>query len=105
MVDFVSDVRIEVAERIVRKRRQMDDRVEAGEIAPCDVPHILADRRHVGDPPTPGKRAALVEIAVQPGDIVPGCEQYRDHYRADIALVTRDQHFHGIPPDWFSGAD
>ena len=61
---------VEVAERIVRERREMDDRVEAREVGRRDVADVgdrALDALRLG-----AEVAAAVEARVEPDDVVPG---------------------------------
>ncbi len=45
--------------------------------------------------PPAGKGAVLIEIAVEPDDLMARFEQHRHHDGADIAKVPSDQYAHG----------
>ena len=57
MIDAVGDVGVEIAERIVRQRGEVDDGVDSVQIAGQNVTHVLADMRHVGDAAAGGEGA------------------------------------------------
>ena len=69
MVDVVRRLRIEVAERVVADRGEVDDRVEAGEVLGLYVADVAPDRLD----PVSGiaKGAAGKEIGVEPHNLVP----------------------------------
>ncbi len=92
MVDVVGQLRVEVAERIVRQGGEVDDGLEALEMAGLDVPDVEPD---AGDllPAIP-EAARLVEARVEPHHLVTGFQEQRHHDGADVALVAGDQHLH-----------
>ena len=92
VIDVVRQLGVEVAERVVRERREMDDRVESLEIAPPDVADVLPD---VPDPrERVAEGAGLVEVTVEAGHLVPGVLEEGDEDAADVALVSGDQDLH-----------
>ena len=90
MVDVVGGLRVEVAERVVADRREVQHRVEAVEVGGLDVADVLAQR---GDP---GRRVAehavLEQVRVEPDDVVAGPLEERDQHRADVAVVAGDEY-------------
>ncbi len=91
-VDVLGPASVQVAERVVGERRQVDDRVEAGEVLRADVAHVrassvdrLLDRVEV---------AAGVVGGVQADDLVPGAAQDGPGERADVPLVPGDEDPH-----------
>jgi hypothetical protein len=62
VIDLVGEIWTKIAKRIIRKRRQIQNRIEADEIGCLDVPNILTERRHLG---LPRLRAAGIQIAVE----------------------------------------
>ena len=93
VVDLERDVRVELADRIVRQLGKVDDRVEAAQVLHGDVPDVLGH---------PGRRAVhavvqpadAVEAGVEAGDVVAAVEQIGAQDRADIALAAGDQDSH-----------
>ena len=101
MIDVVGEFGVEIAERIVRQRRQMDDRVEAVEIGRRHVAHVLADAPAPATICAAGRiGAALIEIAVAADDLVARLQQHRHHHGADVALMAGDQNTHARPHGW-----
>jgi hypothetical protein len=49
VIDLAGEIWTKIAKRIIRKRRQMQNRIEANEIDCLDVANILANRRHLAD--------------------------------------------------------
>ena len=75
MVDLVRARGIEVPERVVRDRREVDDGVEAPQVIDLDVPDVQAKRRHrVGLRP---ERAALEPERVEPRHVVTRVTHHR----------------------------
>src|SRR5918995_3252212 len=92
VVDVVRELRVEVTERIVRKRRKVDDGFETLEMAGLDVAEIKPD---AGDRlPAIPEAARLVKAGVEPHHLVTGLDQQRDHDRSDVALMAGDQDLH-----------
>jgi hypothetical protein len=92
VIDLVGQVGVEVAERVVGKRRQVDDRVEAGQVGRGDVAHVHPQRRHLR--PVLAEPAPLEVERVEPDDIMPSLSQHRDHDRPDVPVVAGDQDSH-----------
>ena len=97
MVDGVGEVGIEIAERVVGERRQMDHRVEAFEIGGQRIAGILRDRREGDQLASRVIGAAAVEIAVIARDLMAGGAQKRRHDGADISEMACQKHFHASP--------
>jgi hypothetical protein len=68
VVDVEGQLGVQVAERIVRQRGEVDDGVHALEVGARDVAEVLANRRHVGTGPDVGAR--LEQVAVEADDVV-----------------------------------
>ena len=62
--------------------------------ADIDVANVLADMRHVSDVAAGGKRAALVEIAVEADNLMARLQQHGHHDGADVAQMPGHQHAH-----------
>lgn len=98
MIDGEGDIGIEVAERIVGQRSEMDDGVDPFQVLPGHVADILADRRNVDELAGGGECTALVQIGVVADDFMAGFDQHRHHDGADITLMTCDENAHDVPP-------
>ena len=89
VVDLLGPGLVQVADRIVRERRQVDHGVEGAQVGRLQVADVLADRRNryrvAGD-------RAVVEVAgVEPDDVVAALQQPRRHDRAEVTAVPGDQ--------------
>src|SRR5262249_25789254 len=92
VVDVEGDVRVEVAQRIVRERAEVNNRVESVEMTHLHVAQVepqLVDVLDAG-----AERALTEEITVEPDDFVASAEEHRYHHGADVALVSGDQNSH-----------
>ena len=91
MVDVVGQLGVEVAEGVVRQRREVHDGVEALEVALDDIAGVLADRRdaHAG-----AEAAALEEVDVEADDLVARLLQKRHQDSANVSVVTGYQNLH-----------
>ena len=92
MVDGIGAVGVYVTQRVVRQGGEMNDRVEASKVRPLDVADVDPQRGRVGG--NLPKRAGAEQLAVEAGDVDVRGLEHGHQYRADIALMTRDQHFH-----------
>ena len=92
VIDVVGNLRIQIAERIVRQRREVDDRIEAGQARHVQVADVGAHRRNLRA--LRAQRAVLEEIGVQSDDVVTGAHQHVHHDRADVAVVSGNQYAH-----------
>ena len=93
-VDVQRQRRIETAERVVRERGQVDDRVETSEVGGSDI----AD---VADAPGNPTRlrpevTAAVEVGVEARDVMPAVGEERREHRSDVAEMTRDEDSHTL---------
>ena len=89
---------VEIADRVVAERGEVDDRMHAIEIFAPDVADVALDRRHL----VPVARGALAKIArVEPHDVVAAVRKHRRQHRPDVTLVARHEHAtagaHAIP--------
>jgi hypothetical protein len=92
VVDLVGDVGVEVPDRVVAHRGQVDHRVEAGEVRGLDVAHVPVNRLDLRlDRPEP---AIGEQVVVQADDLVVGALQAGDEDRADVSAMTGDQDAH-----------
>ncbi len=98
MIDVVGDVRVEIAQRIVRQRCQVDNRILSCEILGTDIADVLADMWHRSLRTAPVVGASFVEVGIETGDCVPCPEQVRHHHGSEIALVAGNKHAHRIYP-------
>jgi hypothetical protein len=100
VVDVVRQLGIEIAERIVGKRGEVDDGVDALQVVAGRVAQISPqgrDSRH-----RPEKIAPIVEAGVHPDDVVPRALQHRNHDRSDEAGMAGDENSHAVFPLLFS---
>jgi hypothetical protein len=101
VIDFVSASFVETAQRIVRQRSQVDDRVEAAEIIYFNVTNVLATRRYRRAGRT--KVAASEKIRIETGYVVPRALQDTRHDRTNVSTVASKEYLHvrfeiaGIP--------
>ena len=94
MIDLERAPLVQVAQRVIGERREMDHRIEASQIAWDDIADILSNGRHGDGIVT--KRASFVEVGVETGDRVSRPHQHPDHHRTDIAVVPGYQYPHKI---------
>ena len=95
MINVIGELRVEIAQRIVGKSGQMNDRVETPEIRFRQVAQILADfRNRLG---RRSKVAPAVKIGIDPDHFVTSRLQYRPRDGADVTLMTCKQNFHMTP--------
>jgi hypothetical protein len=87
-----------VAQRVVRDRSEVHDRVEAREVVDRDVADVAPQR---GDRlRLVAEAAARVQAGVEPDHLVPRRLEERDEDGADVAVVTGDENSHApLPPD------
>ncbi len=64
MVHVVGQVRVEVRQRIVRERREVDDRVEAFDVFQAHIARVADDGRNIDDLAAILERAARIEIGI-----------------------------------------
>ena len=88
MVDLVGDVRVQVPERIVGQRREVNDRVEALQASCLDVSQVESSLGDIVNPRC--ERTLPEEVAVETGHLVAGIEQHGHRHGTDIALVAGD---------------
>ena len=93
VVDVVGEVRGERAERVVRQCGQVDDRVETLHVGQVHVTQVhrvagRVERRRA-------EQARREQAGVQPHHLVARGRQHRRHDRAEVALVSGEQHSHG----------
>ncbi len=91
-IDLSRQLFVELAERIVRQRRQMDDPVESLEQVGRDIANVRAKRGEVVHPLE--EVAPFIEERVEPGHVVTGFLEHRRRDGADVAVVACDEDFH-----------
>ena len=96
MVYLVGHVGIEIADRVIRDRGQMDNRFEALEISGLDVPHVGADL--IDLEPALAEPTALEQARVEPDHGVARLLEQRHRRSADIAIVACDEDSHSLRP-------
>ena len=67
---------IEVAQRIIRQRGEMNDGIEARHVLKLKVAHVLAQTRHGHDGAALCEGAPLIQIAIAAGNLVACCDQF-----------------------------
>ena len=87
----IRELGVEVAERVVRERGEVDDGVEAREFVCGHVADVELERRQSGL--DGAEIAAAVEERVEPGHVVPGRDESRPGHRAEVAVVAGDEDF------------
>lgn len=70
VVDLVRQLRVEIAERIVRQTGQMDNSIEAVEVGEIHVAHILLDGGYSWN--AIGEGTAPKKIGIETSDFMPG---------------------------------
>ncbi len=92
VVDLVGQPRIQIAERIIRQRRQMDHGVEAGEISLRQVANVFANFRDRG------RRSAEVAtrepVGVHAHHVVTRLAKHGGGNGADITFMSSQQYSH-----------
>jgi len=101
IIDVISQIGVQVAERIVGQAGEMQHGVEAFQLIRLDIPNILSDCGHFDDTVT--VRAPLIKIAVEPHDFVTMLQQHRRQYGSDVSQMARDQCFHAFHSQVFHG--
>ena len=92
MVDVVGRLRVEVADRVVADRGEMDHGVEADEVLALDVADVRAHRLDLGW--RRPERAGGEEVGVEADDLVAGPLEHGDEHGADVAVVAGDENAH-----------
>ncbi len=96
-VDVVRPIGVEIADRVVRERRQVHDRVEAGELLGTEIAHVAGERRDATG--VRAEVAAAVVERVDPHDVVARLPERRRGDRADVAVVAGDEDPHRLHSD------
>ena len=90
VVDLPRQGRVQFPGRVVGNSREVDDRVNAGEVRRLQQPRVLVE---AGQPrPALGKRATAEEEPVHHRDQVPLVKEPARQHRPDIAGPSRQQH-------------
>src|SRR5207244_7088729 len=92
MIDVVRQIRIQVAQRIVRKSREMNDSFKSLEVLRLDVAQVLPDGRKFSRGIAEG--ALLEKIAVQSHHFMARVGHQRRHDGADVAFMASQQYSH-----------
>ena len=92
MIDLSRQLRVEVAERIVGERGEMNDGVAAAEELELRLSHVGTRSRDTGG----FVQRAVREVAgIHSHHDMPGALQHRSHHRADVPEMSREQDLHG----------
>src|SRR5690606_37019874 len=94
MVDVVGDFRIEIAERIVGKRGEMNYRIEPFEVSGLDIADVLIDGLHVRERSARLIGAAAIKVAVISSYVKAMLQEHGHHHRADVSAMPRHQNLH-----------
>ena len=92
MVDVVGRLRVEVSDRVVADRGEVDHRVEADEVLALDVADVGPHRLDLGA--SGAERAGGEEVGVEADDLVAGPLEHGDEHGADVAVVASDEDAH-----------
>ena len=92
MVDPEGELRMDIPERIVGERRQVDDRVTAREVRGLSVADVLLDRRH-------GRWGVAEQTVGEQGAVEADHRharalKHRNHDGAEVTQMSRHQHPH-----------
>lgn len=79
MVDIVGDLRVEVPQRVVGERCEMNNSIIALQFVCSDVTDVFAHPRYVGQGPTGCIVAIPVEFAVESVNLMARLLQERNH--------------------------
>jgi hypothetical protein len=93
VVDLVGHRRVEVAERVVRQAREVQDGVVAGKLGRAHVAQI-APQGGCRRPLLARKHAVGEQPAVEAGHPVAGLLQQRHQDLADVAVAAGDENPH-----------
>ena len=97
VVDRVGELLVELAERVVRQRGQVHDRVDPVEVAPLHVADIAGDSGAGGG----GQRsevAPVVEDGVEADHVVARRLEHAASDRADVAAAPGQEYAHTTHP-------
>src|SRR5690242_19884236 len=95
MIDRIGEATVQIAQRIIRQRRQMHDRVETQEISRGEIPQIFTDfasQRGEFVEITPGK-----EICIEPDHVMSRGTEDRTRNSAYVSFMAGQQYFHAAP--------
>src|SRR5262245_635917 len=99
MVDAVRDFMVELAERIVGQRSQMNHGIETDEVLALQVPHVSKQSGYMFDFSASLVGAEPIKIAVAALYVVASVEQHPRHDGADVSAVSRKKYFHCERPN------
>ncbi len=92
IVDFVSDVGIQIPQWIVRQCSQMQHGIESLQIGEFDFANIFADganfRRWLA------KGTVAIQVAIQADDFVTFRLQHGNQYGSDVSFIAGDEYSH-----------
>src|ERR1700683_2509374 len=94
MIDFVGQLRVDIAQRIVGERGKMADRFEAFQVATFDIANILNDA--VGLRQRPFEKAVDEKIGIEADNFVASFLKNRNQQHSDVAMMTGYQDSHSI---------
>jgi len=92
MIDVGGKPRIEVSQRIVGQRSQMDHGVEASEIDDFQRSHVLDQGANLFPPRPEG--GATIEVSIDPGDLMASADEEGRHHRPDVTAASGEEDFH-----------
>lgn len=95
VIDLVGELRIEITERIVGERSEMNDGVETCQVGEGKIAHVLADAGNFF-----GGRSKITsgeEIGIEADDIVPRGLHEGASYGTDVAFMASKENFHTRP--------
>ena len=93
-----------IAQRIIRKSRKMDHRIQTGEridrrvFTGNEIANVATNFWHFGHGAR--KCAAREQVAVEANDIMPTLKQHGRQYRADIPQMSGHKDFHLFVPNF-----
>src|SRR5262245_62324950 len=92
MIDVIGQAPTQVAQRVFRQRRQMNNGFKTLQVGPGALANILADLGNCRISRT--EIATREEIGVETSYFVPSFPQHAAAYHTNIALMTRSEHAH-----------
>ena len=95
VIDLVGELRIEVAERVVGERGEMDDGVKTFQVVEGEIAHVLADAGNFFSGRS--KITSGEEIGIEADDIVPRGLHEGTGYGTDVAFMASKENFHTRP--------
>src|ERR1051325_4444524 len=95
MIDVVRHVWIEIAERVIRERRKVDDRIESSKVRLTHVSNVATHVRNAKNALFL-ERGGGVEIAIETDDLMPSAGEQRYHQCADKTQMPGNKNSHDI---------